>query len=62
MEYHCEKCDMRVKVACGKCGAGLVKDLITTPHHQKVEVAKCPKGCGMIKSPVCCAKDMVCTH
>lgn len=62
MEYHCEQCGMGVKgLTCTKCNSALVKDTITTKDHRQVEVAKCPNGCGMIKSPTCCAKDMVCS-
>lgn len=59
MQYHCEKCDMAVKgMTCAKCDAELVPDHITTPDGSKVQVAKCPNGCGKIKSPQCCGADM----
>jgi hypothetical protein len=62
MECKCSKCGMGVKgLTCSKCNASLVKDSITGEHGNKVQVAKCPKGCGMIKSPTCCAQDMECT-
>ncbi|MDX1900635.1 MAG: hypothetical protein SFW66_01360 [Gammaproteobacteria bacterium] len=62
MEYQCEKCGMGVKgLTCSKCNAALVKDTITTKSGEKVQVAKCPKGCGMIKSPTCCGHDMSCS-
>ena len=57
-QYNCTQCDMSVKdLACGKCDAPLVHgsiDIEGTP----VAVSKCPKGCGMIKSPQCCGEDM----
>lgn len=62
MECKCNQCGMEVKgFTCGKCDEPLVADTITTENGQKVQVAKCPKGCGKIKSPMCCGKDMVCS-
>ena len=26
-----------------------------------IHVSKCPAGCGMIKSPMCCGQDMTCS-
>lgn len=62
MEYKCNQCGMGVKgLTCSKCNTALVKDNVTKKDGTKVQVAKCPKGCGMIKSPTCCAQDMVCS-
>lgn len=62
MECTCEVCGMRVKgMVCGKCETSLVTDMITTKENKQVQVAKCPQGCGQIKSPVCCGQDMVCS-
>lgn len=59
MQYHCPKCDMGVKgLTCAKCDAELVKDEVTLADGKKVQVAKCPNGCGKIKSPQCCGSDM----
>lgn len=59
MQYHCDTCDMTVKgLTCGKCNAELVDDIITTKEGKIIEVAKCPNGCGKIKSPQCCGHDM----
>jgi hypothetical protein len=61
MECTCSKCGMGVKgLTCTKCDSELVKDVITTKQGDKVQGAKCPEGCGMIKSPTCCNQDMVC--
>lgn len=61
MECKCNQCGMSVKgLTCGKCNAALVADNIKTDKGVTVQVAKCPKGCGMIKSPMCCGKDMNC--
>jgi hypothetical protein len=46
---------------CAKCGKELVHDHITKDDGTKVGVAKCPDGCGMIKSPMCCGHDMSCS-
>jgi len=63
MECKCSQCGMGVKgLTCSKCEAELIKDIITTDNGNKVQVAKCPNDCGMIKSPVCCGQDMVCTN
>lgn len=48
-------------LTCSKCNSNLVQDNISTADGKKVQVAKCPKGCGMIKSPTCCGQDMVCS-
>lgn len=62
MECKCDKCGMGVKgLMCSKCNTSLVSEEITTANNQKVQVAKCPKGCGMIKSPTCCGQDMQCS-
>ena len=61
MECKCEKCGMGVKgLTCSKCNTALVPDTISKEGH-KIHVAKCPKGCGMIKSPMCCGHDMECS-
>lgn len=62
MKCNCNKCGMGVTgLTCAKCHSELVKDTITNKESgNKVQVAKCPKGCGMIKSPTCCGQDMVC--
>ena len=62
MECTCNQCGMGLKgLTCSKCNAELVKDNITTENGSNVQVAKCPNGCGMIKSPTCCGKDMACS-
>ena len=60
-EFTCEHCGMGVTgLKCAKCGKDLVHDHITTDAGVQVGVAKCPDGCGMIKSPQCCGSDMSC--
>ncbi len=52
---------MSVKgMTCGKCNAALEHGTITKPDGTEVHVAKCPSGCGKIKSPMCCGQDMAC--
>jgi hypothetical protein len=61
MECKCNKCGMGVKgLTCSKCNAALVIDTVST-DKDNIQVAKCPKGCGKIKSPMCCGHDMVCS-
>ncbi len=59
--YTCEQCGMSVgTMTCGKCGSELVHDTLKTDDGTTVAVTKCPQGHGMVKSPMCCAKDMSC--
>ncbi|HIF07270.1 MAG TPA: hypothetical protein EYQ64_10065 [Gemmatimonadetes bacterium] len=58
--YTCDKCGMSVNMTCGKCGEDLEHGSITTDEGATVAVSKCPDGHGMIKSPMCCARDMTC--
>lgn len=61
MECQCNQCGMSVKgLTCGKCNAELVEDSISR-DGKNIKVAKCPDGCGMIKSPTCCGQDMACS-
>lgn len=58
--YECNVCGMSVNMTCGKCGASLAHDSISKEDGSKVAVSKCPADHGMVKSPMCCAQDMVC--
>jgi DNA-directed RNA polymerase subunit RPC12/RpoP len=58
--YSCAKCGMSVLTTCGKCNEPLVDDHLELPDGSKVEIAKCPKCEGKIKSPLCCGIDMSC--
>lgn len=61
MECTCNVCGMSVKgMMCGKCNASLVTDTVSK-DNKDIQVAKCPNGCGKIKSPVCCGHDMSCS-
>lgn len=59
--YECSKCNMAVDIVCAKCKAELVNDSITKADGAKVQVSKCPNGCGKVKSPLCCGADMSCS-
>ena len=58
--YECDVCGMSVNATCGKCDAPLENGSITVDGTE-VQVSKCPNDHGMIKSPLCCGKDMVCS-
>ena len=44
----------------GNGGRELIHDTLTKDDGSTVDVSKCPEGHGMIKSPMCCARDMTC--
>ncbi len=57
--YSCSDCGMEVvNITCGKCGSKLEHKLIAKDDGSSVGVSECPKGCGKIKSPMCCGSDM----
>ena len=59
LEYSCTDCGMGVKgLTCTKCGCELEHQVITNPEGEEIQVSECPKGCGKIKSPICCGHDM----
>ena len=52
-------CDMGVTgLTCGKCGIELEHAILEKDDGSTVGVSQCPKGCGKIKSPMCCGADM----
>lgn len=58
-QWECPKCGMSVKgLACAKCNKDLILETITDDQNREIQVAKCPNGCGQIKSPQCCGHDM----
>ena len=59
--YKCDSCGMSVKTSCGKCDEPLVDGTLTTDDGTVVQISECPKGCGKIKSPLCCGSDMSCS-
>jgi hypothetical protein len=60
-DFTCEHCGMGVTgLTCAKCNNELVHDHIIKDDGTQVSVAKCPDGCGQIKSPMCCGHDMAC--
>ncbi len=62
IQYSCSSCGMGViGMKCASCESDLVPDTIEKADGTKVSIAKCPSGCGKIKSPLCCGTDMVCS-
>jgi len=60
--FVCEHCGMSVgTMTCGRCGKELTQDTATTEDYRIIKVSVCPDGHGMVKSPMCCGEDMVCT-
>jgi DNA-directed RNA polymerase subunit RPC12/RpoP len=55
--YTCAKCGMSVNATCAKCNTPLVHDHLDK-NGQKIQISKCPKCQGKIKSPQCCGADM----
>ena len=52
---------MAVNASCANCNEPLVNDSITLDTGSSVQVSKCPKCEGKIKSPMCCGSDMTCS-
>ena len=55
--YECKKCGMSVNASCAKCNEPLANDYLDVNGAQ-VQISKCPKCEGKIKSPRCCGADM----
>ena len=58
--YRCSACNMGVDASCSDCKEPLVKDNLTLDDGTTVQISKCPKCEGKIKSPMCCGQDMTC--
>ena len=58
--YSCAKCGMSVNATCAKCNVPLVNGVLNLPDGNSVQISKCPKCEGKIKSPMCCGSDMSC--
>ena len=59
--YRCSACNMGVDSSCSDCKEPLVNDNLTLDDGTIVQISKCPKCEGKIKSPMCCGQDMTCT-
>lgn len=60
--YVCDMCGMSVgTITCGRCGKELTQETATTEDYRIINVSVCPDGHGVVKSPMCCGQDMVCT-
>ncbi len=58
--YRCDVCGMGVDARCADCKEPLVNDMLKLDDGSEVQVSRCPKCDGKIKSPMCCGKDMSC--
>ena len=58
--YSRAKCGMSVNATCAKCNVPLVNDVLNLSDGNSVQISKCPKCEGKIKSPMCCGLDMSC--
>ena len=58
--YSCGVCNMGVDASCTDCKEALVNDNLTLGCGTVVQISKCPKCEGKIKSPMCCGADMSC--
>ena len=58
--YKCNVCGMAVNASCANCNEPLINDSIKLDDGSTVQVSKCPKCEGKIKSPMCCGSDMTC--
>ena len=60
-KLECQQCGMSVSgLSCGKCGKELEHTILKKDDGREVHVSKCPAGCGLVKSPMCCGHDMAC--
>lgn len=59
--YRCSACNMGVDASYSDCKEPLVNDNLTLDDGTTVQISKCPKCEGKIKSPMCCGQDMTCT-
>lgn len=56
--YRCASCNMGVNASCADCNEALVNDTLTKGDGSTVQISRCPKCEGKIKSPMCCGQDM----
>lgn len=59
--YKCDKCGMAVNASCATCNEPLVNGTLKLEDGSSVQISKCPKCEGKIKSPQCCGADMSCS-
>ena len=58
--YRCSNCNMGVDASCTDCKEPLIDDVLTLDNGNTVQISKCPKCEGKIKSPSCCGQEMAC--
>ena len=56
----CGVSNMGVDATCTDCKEALVNDNLSLGDGTVVQISKCPKCEGKIKSPMCCGVDMSC--
>jgi hypothetical protein len=56
----CNVCNMGVNATCADCNEPLVNDTLKLDDGTEVQISRCPKCEGKIKSPLCCGQDMTC--
>jgi len=59
--YVCNKCGMAVNASCAKCNEPLINSKLLLEDGTEIQISKCPKCEGKIKSPLCCGQDMSCS-
>lgn len=52
---------MAVNASCATCNEPLVNGTLKLEDGSSVQISKCPKCEGKIKSPQCCGADMSCS-
>lgn len=60
--YECNNCGMAVNASCAKCDQPLVDDILKLENGSEVQISRCPKCEGKIKSPSCCGVEMICNN
>ena len=58
--YRCSACNMGVDAICTDSKILLVNDDLTLDDRTIVQISKCPRCEGKIKSRMCCGVDMTC--
>ena len=59
--YKCPKCNMAVNATCANCNNEPLVNGTLDVNGTQVQISKCQKCEGKIKSPMCCGQDMSCS-
>ena len=60
--YECNNCGMALNASCAKCDQPLVDDILKLENGSEVQISRCPKCEGKIKSPSFCGVEMICNN